>query len=416
MTSVRGQGSGIRVAFHSILYESLLFRLETGLDLGVGIASLRGPIALVAFTRLAIGVPNLHFFTTARNQPMNRLFALLLAAAMVWGCRAPTPTFDPFQGAPRIPPPGTGQVGQALPGDAYYSTQPGAAAAAPARYVPRDGSYQFRSGAVERAGAAAREEVADRGQRPAAREEVGGIRGQGSGAREASLASEQPSGVSTAGFEQDVTDRGPVQGNVRQAANWEQERSGKPARYDARIRVVEPAEKAEEGPPADKLREPSRFEPAGPVTEISDLPKDRVAAPAGAKRGTTRAASDGPTRSASASDTAAPVPPTRFATNTRSAADTPSGNRPLYGYDPQYRSLQGRLEYSESEHRWKLRYIPIDGQTDKYGGSVVLPDSPQLNGFEPGDFAAVKGIVGKKDPRSRGFAPDYQLQQITRAE
>jgi hypothetical protein len=318
---------------------------------------------------------------------MNRRLALLLAAAMVWGCRTPTPTFDPFQGPPRIPPPGTGQVGQVTPnGGGYYADQqPAASAAAPPRYVPRDGSYQFRSGAVDR-----------------------GVRGQGSGIREENTSD---SGVATADYEQDVTESGLEQGSVRQAANWEQEGSERP-RYDARIRVVEPATKVREAAPADDLREPGRFEPEGPVTEISDLPQERTASQ---PRATIRAASDRATRSTPAGEQP-PASPSRFASTTRSTASAQNTTRQRYGYDPQYRSLQGRLEFSESEDRWKLRYIPIDGQTDKHGGSVILSPSPELDGFEPGEFVTVEGEVGKRDPRSRGFAPDYQVQRITRLQ
>jgi hypothetical protein len=349
---------------------------------------------------LAIGIDHFPFFTTARNPPMNRLYPLAIAAAMVLGCRTPTPTFDPFQGPPRIPPPGTGQVGQVAPPDSYYSAPTSVPATAPARYVPRDGSYQFRSGSVERD--------------DAARFAGGtGARGQGSGASEEQA--EQTSGVTTADYEQDATDRDARQGNVRQAADWEQEPAAKPARYDARIRVVEPPAKTAEATPGEAPREPARFQPDGAVTEISDLPKDRAASTAPKPRATIRAASDrSPTRIAAGEEEEKGPVTSRFAT-TRSTPG-PSGGSRQFGYDPEYRSLQGRLEFSESESRWKLRYIPIDGQTDKYGGSVVLSDSPQLDGFEPGDFVTVEGTVGKKDPRSRGFAPNYQLDRILRTQ
>lgn len=357
---------------------------------------------------------------------MNRLFALLIAAAMVWGCRAPTPTFDPFQGPPRIPPPGTGQVGQiAPPADSYYSSQPSvhpgqpaASATAPARYAPRDGSYQFRSGAVERDDGGRVAEAGGGGQGPGVREEE---TSRPRSARlastrlESSRASEQTA-VTTAEFEQDTAERHSERESVRQAANWEHGATEKPARYDAKIRVVEPAARAEEPPPTDPIREPARFEPDGPVTEISNLPKSRAAAPARPPRAIIRAASDRPTARSEAVDTAAPVT-SRFATNTRSTATpAPSASRKLYGYDPEYRSLQGRLEFSESERRWKLRYIPIDGQTDKFGGSVILADAPELDGFKAGDYVTVEGTVGQKDPRSRSFAPNYQLDRISRAQ
>jgi len=84
-----------------------------------------------------------------------------------------------------------------------------------------------------------------------------------------------------------------------------------------------------------------------------------------------------------------------------------------YGYDPKYQWLRGRLEYSQIDRRWKLRYIPIDGQTDRYGGSVILADEKLLAGCERGDFVEVQGRVGKHDPR-KGFAPEYKVSALKR--
>ncbi len=96
----------------------------------------------------------------------------------------------------------------------------------------------------------------------------------------------------------------------------------------------------------------------------------------------------------------------RPAADASSAAD--SGN---YGYDPGYRWLKGHLEYSPSSQRWKLRYIPITGRTDQYGGSVMLEDSPALQQMRPGDAAMVEGqIAGDSEPDS--FAPLYRITRI----
>ena len=85
-----------------------------------------------------------------------------------------------------------------------------------------------------------------------------------------------------------------------------------------------------------------------------------------------------------------------------------------YGYDPQYGWLRGKLEYSESERHWKLRYIPIDGATDGFGGSVILADTPLLSGYERGDFVEVAGKLVSTSPDKRGYAPKYQLSQLKR--
>jgi hypothetical protein len=85
-----------------------------------------------------------------------------------------------------------------------------------------------------------------------------------------------------------------------------------------------------------------------------------------------------------------------------------------YGYDPQYGWLRGKLEYSESERHWKLRYIPIDGATDGFGGSVILADTPLLSGYERGDFVEVAGKLASTSPDKRGYAPKYQVSQLKR--
>jgi hypothetical protein len=85
-----------------------------------------------------------------------------------------------------------------------------------------------------------------------------------------------------------------------------------------------------------------------------------------------------------------------------------------YGYDPQYGWLRGKLEFSESDRQWKLRYIPIDGATDNYGGSVILADTPLLSGYERGDFVEVAGKLISASSEKRGYAPKYQVSQLQR--
>jgi len=91
--------------------------------------------------------------------------------------------------------------------------------------------------------------------------------------------------------------------------------------------------------------------------------------------------------------------------------------RPRYAYDPDYRWLKGRLEYSHIDRRWKLRYIPIDGTTDQFGGSVVLSNPSLLSGYERGEFVEVHGALGNAaDDNDRGYAPEYEIRQIRRLE
>jgi len=84
----------------------------------------------------------------------------------------------------------------------------------------------------------------------------------------------------------------------------------------------------------------------------------------------------------------------------------------LYGCDPQYGWLRGRLEYSQIDHQWKLRYIPIDGVTDQYGGSVILGNTTMLSGYERGDFVEVRGTLASTNPDSRTFSPTFEIRTI----
>jgi hypothetical protein len=82
-----------------------------------------------------------------------------------------------------------------------------------------------------------------------------------------------------------------------------------------------------------------------------------------------------------------------------------------YGHDPQYTWLKGRLEQSQVDRRWKLRYIPIDGATDSYGGSVVL-DGPQTAGLKPQEFVMVRGQLAARPQVAGTYAPVYNIEQI----
>jgi len=92
----------------------------------------------------------------------------------------------------------------------------------------------------------------------------------------------------------------------------------------------------------------------------------------------------------------------------------PADRGATYGYDGHYAWLQGQLEYSEASRQWKLRYIPIDGPTDRYGGSVVLVDSPALASRKAGDFVSIKGQLDESGKGQAGFAPLYTITSVDR--
>jgi hypothetical protein len=85
-----------------------------------------------------------------------------------------------------------------------------------------------------------------------------------------------------------------------------------------------------------------------------------------------------------------------------------------YGFSHDYRWLKGQLEYSAAQRQWKLRYIPIDGQTDRYGGSVVLESVPALSNYRNGDFIQVQGVVRGQDTASSPYAAAYRISRLAR--
>lgn len=85
-----------------------------------------------------------------------------------------------------------------------------------------------------------------------------------------------------------------------------------------------------------------------------------------------------------------------------------------YGYDAKYQWLQGKLEYSQVERTWRLRYIPVDGTTDTYGGSVTLAQTAKLSGLERGDFVEVHGRLVPPQAGSKTFSAGYEISDIKR--
>jgi len=79
-----------------------------------------------------------------------------------------------------------------------------------------------------------------------------------------------------------------------------------------------------------------------------------------------------------------------------------------FGHDATYRRLRGKLEYLQSSGDWKLRYIPIDGATDDYGGSVVISNPEALGHVTPGEYVAVEGeVIASAGDGS--FSPIFKL-------
>jgi len=356
---------------------------------------------------------------------MLRLFLLAVALGMLVGCRSQSPPgADPFLGSPRIAPPPTGAAsGGAAP--PYYDHSPNRQVPPerpPASALQGPGYFPGGSNARPVPGATGvpRTEV-DAGQSyPRARSN--GVYPSGPGYAPGGGATtrvpppgftDRSSGAAPSGSGQSgSSSASPGESSAPQQPldGWDTTGGGPSAEGLAsrtlrgRDRVLRTL------PPRPESSRPVRSFPASTPTtggrpspsrasgslDIMQLPPadGAAVAPAGS-RGIRLVSADGhlPTRPTGAAAEAA--------------------LSPRYDHAPDYRWLRGRLEHSALDQRWKLRYIPIDGQTDDFGGSVVLVASNELRDFQRDEFVEVRGRILEREPQT-GFSPTYEVDSIDR--
>jgi hypothetical protein len=364
---------------------------------------------------------------------MDRIAWLLIAAGMLAGCQPQVPLENPFMPQTTVPPPGTaGTAGAPLytppPMQLAPSTTPSAMPAAPTTiapapaatmpgtlpttppatqtpYYPPGGTFDFRQGSTERPGKAVLAAESDPMPETAALEVATAAPPK---AQAAVNNSEEPELFAALTQPQNAFSRDRVTrwnqaagaGDAAEefsapAANVDSVAAAEP-RSVSTIRVVE-APRA--GADMSGRWSPSREETsnrlaASSAAEPSTTPHLQTAAHAN----TAAAAASGIALAAYHEPAAIPA--------------TAASSRGEYGHSTDYQRLSGSLEYSHATRQWKLRYIPIDGQTDAYGGSVVIADGAALEGFRPGEFVTVEGeIVSEKTASSR-FAPKYQVRRV----
>ena len=87
-----------------------------------------------------------------------------------------------------------------------------------------------------------------------------------------------------------------------------------------------------------------------------------------------------------------------------------------YGHTKDYTSVRGQLEYSAKDRVWIIRYIPIHGQQDAYGGQFVLSDRSKLEAFQAGDYVTIEGSIvaaaTKAEAGPTGDAPLYKSHRV----
>lgn len=157
-----------------------------------------------------------------------------------------------------------------------------------------------------------------------------------------------------------------------------------------------------------------------PLIDISTLPPAGSNLPAAQPVAQAAYAGAIPSGGAPATGAVATAGWTVAASSSTETGSAANGTRPLaedarlYGYDPNYAWLQGKLQYSAADQRWKLRYIPHDaaGGVDQFGGSVTLSNVAGLDGRQSGDLVRVTGSLGARPAGSSDFAPIYHVQQV----
>ncbi len=399
--------------------------------------------------------------------------AVMLATVALFGCRSTQPAANPFIRT-TVPPPGTGQGAVVVQGEQYYPSgaapgvAPGTAPPAvittppppgavpmgpppgsmpppgaapppvippPDKYGPPGGSFQYNQSSNQRPAAAAEDGVvlASAAESPA-------------DLAERWLAEERPAEKSDAVTQAVLlaVDEDPLVGDVDRGR--EGHVPPPPIASDARVEPTEPLAMDDQEPrvATDAMRILHGRGPDSEVVDLDSLHATRLdvagegstdgaagahsrplAQPAAHQiaEATTAATAEPPTPGEeplaaedlafndSASDDDAPEPEAPAASGSSSRIEV-RAERPNYDYARDYGALRGRLEYSQSSRQWKLRYIPIDGATDSYGGSVILPSSPALSAFKAGDLVAVRGSLAGQTVATRDFSPLYELESI----
>ena len=314
---------------------------------------------------------------------MKRLLTLSIAVIVLAGCRGQgVPGTDPFFGHTRVPPPGTGSISGA-PTDPYYGgpntappmvTIPQTPSAAGTQPAPSSGGQGYNPpGGFNYQGnswTSTLSPIASRPTRPAASPPLAA-----------------PSRRVSAGAV-------PVLAQRERVVQVLQPQASSAARSQE---IQVPRQ-----PRASTAGEPRLLRVPKEAVKITDLPPARQLTSAARGQSASRAAGVRPVSGSDGPNDSAEV--------TAAVDFTSQGG---YGHDPDYSRLRGKLEYSQIDRRWKLRYIPVDGTTDRFGGSVVLSDPKVLTGCERGDFVEVQGRLGPKGADD-GYAPTYEVTRIKR--
>lgn len=363
---------------------------------------------------------------------MTRTPWMLICLLAMAGCQSPQFATDPFLGRQRVPPPYTGTVPPPGAAQPYYQGPPPAGQAPTVTPSPGPAGTTVPGGAY---GVPQSSATHPKAVQPGEHEYMAGA---------TAIARRTPvihaadgvvhldSQVQTAS----AADAGDERFAVRQASGTaddplqaspdESIASAVPNRLQLpansrRLRDISPHQVARATEPAIEIIEP----------EYAATPADSSTSQSSS---TTDAPADSPTRQFRVQQPTEPVEITELAPVRRRttepsravAAATPSsaeqatepstkrmiGRSERYGYTTDYTQLRGRLEHLKSRDQWKLRYIPVDGDTDEYGGSVVIANPEALESLAAGVYVKVEGRLASSRSDTLSYAPPYTVERV----
>lgn len=363
---------------------------------------------------------------------MDRKTCLLLTATFLVGCQPQVPLENPFMPQTTVPPPGTaGTTGAPIYGAPQVQVAPSVtipatpgvpATIAPAPtnvspgilppttpapqstpYYPPGGTFDFRQGSIGRASDSA---LAADGPTP----ETSPIDAPGANAEIIGEAHDDPELFAQLTHPQNAL------AAERLGARYPTDVYAEPEHVDsaneARQSEVTVAAVA---PRVERDARPIRIVEREPVTVRSEeWSPSRFETQHNLAGSTSRAAPQ--VQTVAHASTAAAGSGVALASYSQpihaTTSGTPRHDRGKYGFEEDYSRLTGRLEYSQATGQWKLRYVPIDGATDGYGGSVVISNPTLLEGRCPGDFVTIEGEIISDRAASSRYAPKYEARQV----
>jgi hypothetical protein len=321
---------------------------------------------------------------------MSRSHALAWTGALVWtaalmGCQAGPPATDPFLNPTRIPPPTTGDITPIQPGMVGVPGGQPPVVVPGTGYAPPAGSYnQGNAGGSIYA------------TPPAGNQGYGAVpnatapySAPGYGAPATQTPTYPTPRTQTPPYTYPAPAQQPGSGSIYNNRQSSFDRSvGAPTRASTTSGTMTVARSGADGDSGSRTAAPTAAAQDGTQIDTRQIVQASYANPA------------------------AEAPQVQPRRSTRGNGPVDRGE--TYGFEPNYAWLHGKLEYSQVQGQWKLRYIPLDGETDRYGGSVVLAGEAPLAGHKPGEFVSVTGAIVQQAGGQEGFAPTYRVDQIVR--